>query len=96
MLSYARLGINAKKCPCEEVIIPAALYEADVWGMGSDERRKANVFEMKYLRSVVGVSRIGNERVRIEEVRRRAGTSGALASRADQRVLDGLDMGQIG
>ena len=35
--------------------------------MRSAERRKANVLEMKCLRSLVGVSRM--DRVRIEEVR---------------------------
>ena len=53
--------------------------------MRSAERRKVNVLEMKCLRSSVGVSRI--DRVRNEEVCRRAGTERELASRADQRVL---------
>ena len=44
-----------------------------------------NVFEIKCLRSLVGVSRM--DRVRNEEVRRRAGIERELASRADQRVL---------
>ena len=44
-----------------------------------------NVLEMKCLRSLVGVS--GMDRVRNEEVRRRAGIERKLASRADQRVL---------
>ena len=44
-----------------------------------------NVLEMKFLRSFVGVSRM--DRVRNEEVRRRAGIEMELASRADQRVL---------
>ena len=39
--------------------------------MRSAERRKVNVLEMKRLRSLVGVSRI--DRIRNEEVRRRAG-----------------------
>ena len=51
----------------------------------SAERRKVNVLEMKCLRSLVGVSRFN--RVRNEEVRRRAGIERELASRADQRVL---------
>ena len=39
--------------------------------MRSAERRKVNVLEMKSLRSFFGVSRM--DRVRNEEVRRRAG-----------------------
>ena len=44
-----------------------------------------NILEMKCLRSLVGVSRM--DRVRNEEVRRRAGIERELASRADQRLL---------
>ena len=53
--------------------------------MRSAERRKVNVLEMKCLRSLVGVSRM--DRVKNEEVRRRAGIERALTSRADMRVL---------
>ena len=55
--------------------------------MRSAERRKVNVLEMKCLRSLVGVARM--DRVRNEEVRRRAGIERELAraSRADQSVL---------
>ena len=53
--------------------------------MRSAERWKVNVLEMKCLRSLVGVSRM--DRVRNEEVHRRAGIERELASRADQRML---------
>ena len=53
--------------------------------MRSAERRKVNVLEMKCLRNLVGVTCIN--RVRNEEVCRRAGIERELASRADQRVL---------
>ena len=53
--------------------------------MRSAERRKVNALEMKCLRSFVGVSQM--DRVRNEEVHRRAGIERELASRADQRVL---------
>ena len=51
--------------------------------MRSAERRKGDVFKMKCLRSLVGVSRL--DRDRNGDVRRRAGIE--LASRADQRVF---------
>ena len=79
------MGIKAKKCLYEGVIVPTGLYGAEAWGMRSVERRKVNVLEMKCLRSLVGVSRM--YRVRNEEVRRRAGIERELASRADQRVM---------
>ena len=65
------MEIKAKKCLYEGVIVPTALYRAKAWGMRSAERKKVNVLEMKCLRSLVGMSRM--DRVRNEEVRRRAG-----------------------
>ena len=53
--------------------------------MRSAERRTVNDLEMKYLRSLVGVSRM--QRVMNEEVRMRTVIESELASRADQRVL---------
>ena len=85
VLSNRGLGIKAKKCLYEGVIVPMALYGAQAWGMRSAERRKVNVLEMKCLRSLVGVSRM--DRVRNEEVRNRAGIERELARRADQRLL---------
>ena len=54
-------------------------------GIRSAKRGKVNVLEMTCLRSLVGESLM--DRVRNEEVRRRAGIERELASRADQRVL---------
>ena len=79
------MGIKAKKCLYERLIVPTALYEPEGWGMRSAERRKVNILEMKCLRSLVGVSRMDG--VRNEEVRKRAGMEMELASKADQRVL---------
>ena len=50
VLSNRGLGIKAKKCLYERVIVPRALYGAEAWGMRSAERRKVNVLEMKCLR----------------------------------------------
>ena len=85
VLSNRGLDIKAKKCIYEGVIVPTALYGAEAWGMRISERRKVNVLEIKCLRSSVGVSRM--DRVRNEEVLRRAGIERELASSADQRVL---------
>ena len=81
VLSNRGLDIKAKKCLYEGVIVPMALYGAETRSMRSAERMKVNVLEMKCLRSFVGVSRM--DRVRNEEVRRRAGIERQLASRAD-------------
>ena len=50
--------------------MPTALHGAEAWGVRSDERLKVNVLEMKCLRNLVGVSRMG--RVGNKGVRRRA------------------------
>ena len=51
----------------------------------SAERMKVNGLEMKCLRSLVGASRM--DRVRNEEVHRRAEIERELVSRTDRRVL---------
>ena len=43
VLSNRELGIEAKKCLYEGVIVLTALYGADAWGMRGAERRKVNV-----------------------------------------------------
>ena len=43
VLSSRELGIKAKKCLHEGVIVPTALYGAEAWGVRSAERRKVNV-----------------------------------------------------
>ena len=74
-----------RKSVYEGVIVPTALYGTEAWGMGSAERRKVNVLEMKYLKTLLGVSRL--DRFRNDEVLIKAGIEIELASRADQRVL---------
>ena len=58
--------------------------------MKSAEKRKVNVLEMKCCRSLVEVSRM--DRVRNEEVLRRAGVERELASTSEQTVLRWLGM----
>ena len=81
MLCNREFGINAKKCLYERAIVTTALYEAEAWGMRNATRRKVNVLQMKCLRSLLGASRM--DKVRNEEVRRRAGIERELASRVD-------------
>ena len=85
MLSIGGFRIKATKGLYEGVIVPTALYGAEAWGMRSAERRNVSVLAMKCLRSLVGVSRV--DRVRNEEMRRRAGIEMELENRVDQRVL---------
>ncbi|XP_076031278.1 uncharacterized protein LOC143019503 [Oratosquilla oratoria] len=61
------LGMDAKRRLYEGVIVPTALYGAETWNIREEERRSLNVFEMRCLRSMVGVTRL--DRVRNEENR---------------------------
>ena len=81
VLSIRGLGIKAKKCLYEGIIVPTALYRAEAWGMRKAKSRKLDVLEMKCLRSLVGVSRMDGVN---EEVRRRAEIERELPSRAER------------
>ena len=84
VLNNRGLGLKVK-CLYEGVIVPKVLYGAVAWGMRSAKRRKVNVLEMKCLKKFVGVSQM--DRVRNEEVHRRADIERELMSRADLRVF---------
>ena len=40
----------------EEVVVPMALYGAEMWGLREAERRKSDVFEMECLRCMCGLT----------------------------------------
>ena len=65
------LGMNVKKVFYEKVVVPTVMYGSEAWGMKVTEIQKLNVFEMKCLRSMTGVSCLN--RVRNEVVRARMG-----------------------
>ena len=52
------LGINVKRVLYEKVVVPTVMYGSELWGMKVSERQKLNVFEMKCLRSMAGVTRL--------------------------------------
>ena len=79
------LGMNVKKVLYEKVIVPTVTYGSECWGMKVSERQKLNVFEMRCLRSMAGVSRM--DRVRNEVVRQRTGVEIELGTRVDMNVL---------
>ena len=78
------LGVNVKVL-CEKVVVSTVMYGSESWGMKVTERQKLNVFEMKCLRSMTGVSRL--DRIRNEVVRARTGVRRELAGRVDMNVL---------
>ena len=74
-----------KKSLYERVVVPTVLYGSETWGLKVNERNRLNVFEMRCLRSMCGVSRL--DRLRNEEIRRRMGVTKEMAERVDESVL---------
>ncbi len=68
VLRNRALGMNAKRGLYERVLVPTALYGAETWNVRESEKKRLYVFEMRCLRSMVGVTRM--DRVKNEEVRR--------------------------
>ena len=80
-----RLEMSAKRRLYEGVVVPTVLYGAETWNLREVDRKKLNVFEMKCLRSMVGVSI--RDRFRNEEVRDWTGITSDLAERSDRKLL---------
>ena len=79
------LGMDVKRALYEKVIVPTVTYGSELWGMKERERQKLNVFEMRCLRSMCGVSRL--DRLRNDVERRMTGVRKELAVRVDRNVL---------
>ena len=79
------LRMNAKKVLYEKVVLPTVMYGSESWGMKVTKRKKLNVFEMKCLRSMTGVSWL--DRVRNEVVRARTGVRRELTARVDMMLV---------
>ena len=79
------LVMNVKKAFYAKVVMPTVMHGSELWGMKVTERQKLNLFEMKCLRSMAGVSRL--DRFRSEVVRARTGVRRELAARIDTNVL---------
>ena len=58
---------------------------SELWGIKETKRKKLNLFEMKCLRSMTGVSRL--DRIRYELLREITGVRRKLAARVDMNVL---------
>ena len=85
VMTNRELGMNVKKVLYEKLVVPTIMYGSQSWGMKVTERQKLNVFEMKCLRIITGVSLL--DRVRHEVVRARTGVRRELAARVDMNVL---------
>ena len=57
VLKVRTMSWGLKKTLYQQVIVPTVTYGAKTLGLKEAERRRLNVFEMKCLRPVVGVTR---------------------------------------
>ena len=77
--------MKAKRVLYEAVVVPTVMYGSQLWGLKLQKRDRLNVFKMRCLRSMCGVTRL--DRIRNDEVRRRTGVVKELTGRADENVL---------
>ncbi len=85
VLHNRALGVNAKRRLYEGEVVPAAMYGAETWSVREAERNRLDVFEMRCLKSMVGITRM--DRVRNEKMRRREEIMRKMSERVDQSVL---------
>ncbi len=69
----------------ERIIVTTALYGAETWNVGAVEMKRLNVWELRYLRSMCGVTLMN--RVRNDEMSRRTVVLKQLADGGEQGVL---------
>ena len=79
------LEMEAKRGLYKVVVLPTVLYGAETWGVRAEERRRLNVFEMKCLRSMAGVTL--RDRINNDVVRFRTGMVKKIEERVDACVL---------
>ena len=64
---------------------PTILYGSETWNAREREKKKLNVFEMRCLRSMIGVSRV--DRIRNNVIRQITGVERDLARKSEDSVL---------
>ena len=67
------------------MVVPTVMYGSEAWDIKVTERQKLNMFEMKCLRSMTGVSQL--DRVRNDAERARTSVRRELAARVDMNIL---------
>ncbi len=78
-------GMKTKRSLYKRVVVPNVLYRAEKWNVAEAEKRRLNIMEMRYLRSMCAVTR--NDRARNDEVRRRTKVVRELAEQTEQGML---------
>src|SRR5215469_17446918 len=74
-----------KRRAYESIMVPKVMYGSETWSLNEKERNDLEVFQMKGLRSMCGVSI--RDRVRNVRIRERCVWERGLLSRYEQNVL---------
>src|SRR5215469_12929114 len=80
-----RMSVGMKRRVFESIVVPKVMYGSETWSLNAKERSDLEVFEMKGLRSMYGVSI--RDRVRNVRIRERCGWERGLVIRYKQSVL---------
>ena len=79
------MSLGMKRRVFESIVVPKVMYGNETWSLNAKERNNLEVFEMKGLRSMCGLSI--RDRVRNVRIRERCGWERDLLSRYEQNVL---------
>jgi len=79
------MSLGMKRRVFESIVVPKVLYGSETWCLNAKEKNDLEVFEMKGLRSMCGLTI--RDRVRNERIRERCGWERDLVSRCEQNVL---------
>ena len=79
------LGIGVKRMMYERIVVPTVIYGAEAWWLREGVKKRLNVFEMKCLRKIRGVTVM--DRMRNEVIREEVGVMRDLAGRVESCVL---------
>ena len=85
ILNRGRLSREVKLKMFEDCYVPVVMCGSEVWRLNARKRKKVEVFEMKGLRAVCGISR--RERVRNVRIRELCSWRRSLVGRAEQSML---------
>ena len=69
----------------ERIVVPSVLYGAETLALKESENKRLDVMEMRFLRSMCGLTRL--DRIRNEEIIRRMGVQNKLSGRVENFVL---------
>ena len=78
-------GMGIKRMMYERIVVPTVIYGAEAWWLKEREKRRLNVFEMKCLRKMCGVTVM--DRIRNEVIREEVGVIRDLVGRVENCVL---------